>query len=196
MSTRSLSTRTFGLAAAGGVVAALVLAGCASSSSGGGSTGGAGTSSAAAASPSVAAGAAVGTEQTSLGTILVDPQGKTLYLFEADKPNVSHCTGVCLQYWPVVAATAAAPLSPSGVTATLGSITRSDGSKQLTVDSWPVYTYRGDTAPGMTAGQGTNLSGGLWWVLATDGKAIMSAAGTGGSPRASASKSTGGGYHY
>jgi predicted lipoprotein with Yx(FWY)xxD motif len=198
MSTRSRSRSTLGLAVAGGI-AALVLAGCASTSSGTGAGSGGGTTSGstsgAAASPSIVAGDAVGTEQTSLGTVLVDPQGKTLYMFEADSPGQSHCTGTCLQYWPLVAATAAMPKAPAGVTATLGSITRSDGTKQLTVDNWPAYTYRGDTAVGMTAGQGTNLSGGLWWVLGTDGKAVKSGS-TGGSPGPSASKSTGGGYHY
>jgi predicted lipoprotein with Yx(FWY)xxD motif len=120
---------------------------------------------------------AIATESTSLGTILTDNAGMTLYAFAADSKGKSNCSGSCETYWPPVTESST-PKAPSGVTAKLGTITRSDGSKQLTVDGWPMYTYVGDTAAGDTTGQGTNLSGGLWWVVSTDGHWIK---GSGGS---------------
>jgi predicted lipoprotein with Yx(FWY)xxD motif len=66
------------------------------------------------------------------------------------------------------------PTSVPGVTAKLGSFTRPDGKKQLTIDRLPVYTFSGDSGPGKTSGQGKNLNGGLWWVVSPAGKPIMS----------------------
>lgn len=113
------------------------------------------------------------TEQTSVGTILVDRKGRTVYVFMADKPGVSNCSGQCLTYWPPVLAPAKLPSSLPGVTGTLGSITRSDnGVRQLTINGWPLYLYAGDTKKGMIAGQGSNGGGAKWWVVAPSGKKI------------------------
>lgn len=60
------------------------------------------------------------------------------------------------------------------MTGTLGSITRTDGTRQLTIDGLPLYTYAGDSKPGSTAGQGVNGSGGLWWAVSPAGTAITS----------------------
>jgi predicted lipoprotein with Yx(FWY)xxD motif len=179
------------VATVGLVSVGLLLAACGSTSTGGG----AGAAGASASSPSVASGAALGTEMTSLGTILVDPKGKSLYTFAADSPGHSTCTGTCLTYWPAVMASTT-PAAVPGVTATLAVIMRADGGHQLTVNGWPVYTYAGDSGPGMTSGQGKNLSGGLWWVVSPAGTSIKSAAGASSapaSPSPSASKSSGGG---
>jgi predicted lipoprotein with Yx(FWY)xxD motif len=124
------------------------------------------------------AGAALTTASTSLGTILVDGQGKTVYRFAADTKGHSNCDAACLQYWPALTSTVDLPTAASSVTAALGSITRSDGTKQVTVNGWPLYTYAGDNAPGATSGQGSNLSGGLWWVVSSDGGNVMSAQST------------------
>jgi hypothetical protein len=62
------------------------------------------------------------------------------------------------------------------VTATLGTLTRPDGGKQLTIDGLPAYTYSGDTSTGMTAGQGLNASGGLWWLITPSGSPLTGAA--------------------
>ena len=120
------------------------------------------------------AGAALTTAGTSLGTILVDGQGKTVYRFAADTKGHSNCDSACLLYWPALTSTQDLPTAARSVNAQLGTITRSDGTKQVTVNGWPLYTYAGDTAPGATSGQGSTLSGGRWWVVSTGGANIMS----------------------
>ncbi len=89
-----------------------------------------------------------------LGSILVDSQGKTLYRFSADHRNASTCSGVCAQAWPpLVVPPGTSPTTGSGVKGTLGTLTRADGTVQVTVDGWPLYTFAADTAAGQTKGQ-------------------------------------------
>ena len=178
------------LAMVGAVAAAAaLLAACSTNNSmgsgggyGGGYRGGGPTSAARAAS----SGALASVTSTPLGSILVDSAGKTIYFFAIDSPNHSACTGACLSYWPIVTAPTTIPTSVPGVTAKLGSFTRPDGKKQLTIDSLPVYTFSGDSGPGKTSGQGTNFFGGRWWVVSPAGMPITS----GGQP----SSSSRGGY--
>jgi predicted lipoprotein with Yx(FWY)xxD motif len=154
---------------------ALVLAGCGSSDGGSG-----------AAQPTTSRTAtrgstqAVGTGHTDLGTVLVDQTGKTLYAFAADTKGHSTCTGSCAQYWPPVEAGAGTPGDVAGVSATLGTTMRPDGTTQLTVNGWPMYTYAGDAKPGEATGQGKNLSGGLWWVVEPDGDWLKDTGTSGG----------------
>jgi predicted lipoprotein with Yx(FWY)xxD motif len=173
------------LAVACGVV--LGLTACGGASSGAGPSGQ--SSSATAPSPTDALLAAA---DTPLGTVLVDTRGRTVYQFAADSPGHSSCVGSCAQYWPPVPAPATLPASLPGVTGTLGSITRADGSRQLTVDGWPLYTYTADTAPGATTGQGVNASGGLWWVVSPAGTAITATSPAAPGSSASTSKAGGG----
>jgi predicted lipoprotein with Yx(FWY)xxD motif len=149
------------------VLAAIVLTGC---GSGGSGSGGGSRQSTTAAKPVVTG--LLGTLKSSVGSILVDQSGRTIYFFAIDKPGVSNCSGTCLKYWPPVPAPATLPSSVPGLNAKLGSITRADGSKQLTVAGLPVYTFSGDSAPGALNGQAKNLSGGLWWVISPTGGAI------------------------
>ncbi|QGV77399.1 SCO0930 family lipoprotein [Streptomyces ficellus] len=103
-----------------------------------------------------------------LGKVVTDSEGLTLYRFDKDTPNPpkSNCEGDCAKAWPVVAADGAKP--PAGVDASLmGEVTRADGTKQLTIDGWPMYRYAKDTKPGETKGQGV---GGTWFAAAPDGK--------------------------
>ncbi len=129
--------------------------------------------------------ALLSTRSTSLGTIVVNDQGRTLYLFAADTPGHSACTGACLQYWPLVPAPSTLPTSLPGITGTIGVLDRSDGSKQLTLAGWPLYTYAGDSGPGATSGEGLNLSGGLWWAVSPSGTAAKPGAATSPSPSTS-----------
>ncbi|MFE4644925.1 SCO0930 family lipoprotein [Streptomyces sp. NPDC056730] len=113
-----------------------------------------------------------------LGEVLTDSEGFTLYRFDKDtaSPPKSNCEGDCVKAWPVVAAGDAK--AAAGTDATLlGEITRADGTKQLTVDGWPMYRYAKDTSPGDANGQGV---GGTWFASAPDGKkAAVAGAGSG-----------------
>lgn len=92
-------------------------------------------------------------------TVLTNSKGLTLYWFAPDTRTRSVCTGACAQYWPPLTGR---PDAGPGVTGRLGMITRSDGSKQVTYDGHPLYTYIADTAPGQARGNNLNLNGGLW----------------------------------
>jgi len=91
--------------------------------------------------------------------VLTNPKGLTLYTFAPDGPNKSVCYGDCATYWPPVPGNMSAG---PGVTGTIGTITRTDGTKQATYDGRPLYTYIGDHGPGTASGNNINLNGGLW----------------------------------
>ena len=107
-----------------------------------------------------------------LGTILVDQDGKTLYLFEADSQNKSNCSGGCLSLWPPVDADGKATAG-SGVTA--GMIGTATGSSQVTYAGHPLYWFSGDTAAGDTNGEGLTDFGGAWYAVSPAGKAVEEA---------------------
>jgi predicted lipoprotein with Yx(FWY)xxD motif len=172
------------LAPAGLAAAALMIAACGSSSSSAGSAGAAApaatTSSAPAASGNVLKTATIG------GTAVpTDAQGFTLYWFAPDTATTSKCGGSCATFWPPVKGPATAG---AGVTGKLATITRADGSTQATYDGHPLYTYKGDTAPGQDKGNNLNASGGLWHDVTASGAAAP-APGT-------STSSGGGGYGY
>jgi predicted lipoprotein with Yx(FWY)xxD motif len=180
--------------AAGLAAIALVVTACGSSGSSVAAGSGSAPSSASSASsntaPSSAAAAAAGGGTLSTTTIggtavLTNSAGLTLYWFVPDTSTTSKCTGSCATYWPPVKGPVTAG---SGVTGTLGTITRSDGSLQATYDGHPLYTYAGDTAPGQAKGNGLNASGGVWHEMTASGSAAPAA-----KPSAS---SGGGGYGY
>jgi predicted lipoprotein with Yx(FWY)xxD motif len=108
--------------------------------------------------------------QSSLGTILTDQDGRTLYAFTNDKGGTSSCSGACIATWPA-AASSTAPTAGAGVSPALfDSITRTEGVVQATYNKWPLYYYVGDAAAGETGGQGVD---GVWFVVnAADGKLI------------------------
>jgi predicted lipoprotein with Yx(FWY)xxD motif len=91
--------------------------------------------------------------------LLTDAKGLTLYWFAPDTTTKSACYGSCAAYWPPVTG---APSAGPGVTGTLGTITRTDGTTQATYDGHPLYTYVGDGSPGQANGNNLNLNGGLW----------------------------------
>ena len=92
-------------------------------------------------------------------TVLTNAKGFTVYWFGPDTSTTSKCYGSCAAYWPPVTGTATA--SP-GVLGRVGTITRTGGSRQLTYNGHPLYTYIADTAPGLARGNNINLNGGLW----------------------------------
>jgi predicted lipoprotein with Yx(FWY)xxD motif len=116
--------------------------------------------------------AMVAVRSTSLGRILVDGRGMTLYLFERDKGPMSTCSGQCAQLWPPLT-TDGAPQAGSGVAASkLGTSKRSDGTMQVTYNGHPLYGYVSDQQPGDTTGQGLDFFGGEWFVLSPKGDAV------------------------
>jgi predicted lipoprotein with Yx(FWY)xxD motif len=113
---------------------------------------------------------AKGTSNSQLGTIVTDGSGRTLYLFMRDERNKSNCTGSCTQTWPPLTATS--PTGGDDIAANLlGTITRDDGSTQVTYNGKPLYHYGQDTQPGDTKGQ--NLSS-VWFTVSVDGGPILS----------------------
>lgn len=106
------------------------------------------------------------------GQALVDGNGNALYVFTADTQNgtASACTGDCAAAWPPLASQGS-PQAGTGADATLlSTITRDDGTLQVTYNGWPLYTYSGDVAPGDAMGQGLN---GKWYLVSPAGTAIQ-----------------------
>jgi predicted lipoprotein with Yx(FWY)xxD motif len=161
-------------------VGALVLSGCGGNDDDGGSAGATSESSASSsssessASSSSAESAELATADSALGTIVVDSKGMTVYMFDKDTQGSgkSSCSGGCLEAWPPVIAEADSP-AVDGVTGDVATITRDDGTVQVTLDGWPLYYWQGDKAAGDVAGQGVQD---VWWVLAPDGSKIQTAA--------------------
>jgi len=173
--------------AAGLAALALTVSACGSSGSA------TSTPAAGASSASPAAGGST-VSQTTVGgqQVLTDSKGMVLYWFVIDTPTTSKCEGSCLTFWPVVPGPVTAG---SGVTGTLGTITRSDGSKQATYDGHPLYTFAGDKSPGQNKGNGVNASGGLWWEMTVNGSTPAPAAKSSASATTAATTG-GGGYGY
>ena len=179
--------------AAGLAALALAVSACGSSSSSSAASGStpaaAGSSPAASASASSSGGTTLTAKTIGSQQVLTNSAGFTLYWFAPDTSTTSKCTGSCATYWPPVKGPATAG---SGVTGTLGTITRSDGTTQATYDGHPLYTYAGDTAPGQAKGNGLNVSGGLWYEMTVSGATPAA----GASASASATSTKGGGYGY
>jgi predicted lipoprotein with Yx(FWY)xxD motif len=161
--------------------AAAVLAACSSS----GTSSSSGGSSTSASSPAAATAGSLKTATIGGATVLTSSKGFTLYSFAPDTATKSNCNAGCVQYWPPVKGPATAG---SGVTGTLTTIKRSDGSMQAAYDGHPLYTYVGDTAPGQAKGNGLNLSGGVWHEVTASGGAAPA--------QSSSSGSSGGGSGY
>ena len=116
--------------------------------------------------------ATVGTAASSLGRILVDSGGRTLYLFEKDKRGSSACSGLCTSYWPPLLTKGKPVASKGAEKSLLGSIRRADGTRQVTYAGHPVYFFSGDTKRGQTNGEGLTDFGAGWYVLSAAGKKI------------------------
>ena len=165
------------------VAVALIAAACSSSSTTApkSSSSPSAAASAAASAPASSSGTALKTATIGGVTVLTNAKGFTLYSFAPDTATKSNCNAGCVQYWPPVKGPATAG---AGVTGTLTTITRSDGSMQAVYDGHPLYTYVGDTAPGQAKGNGLNLSGGVWHEVTASG---------GAAPAQSPSSGSGGG---
>jgi predicted lipoprotein with Yx(FWY)xxD motif len=118
---------------------------------------------------------AVAVGSSGLGNILVDSQGRTVYMFGADSGTTSACTGACAAAWPPVQAMGT-PTAGNGANAALVAATsRSDGTSQVTYNGHPLYTFTGDHQTGDTNGQGLVAFGGTWSALSPAGVQISPA---------------------
>lgn len=113
--------------------------------------------------------AEVDVASTSLGDVLVDAQGFTLYMFDNDQPNTSNCTGQCLDNWPPAIVESGFTVADGLDQSLFGTIDAPSGT-QLTVNQLPLYTFAADAAPGDVNGQGV---GGVWWAAGADGNPIQ-----------------------
>ena len=175
---RKVLWASFGL-----VAVALIAAACGSSSTTPKSPGSPAAAGASASATASSSGTALKTATIGGVTVLTSAKGFTLYWFVPDTATKSNCNGACATYWPPVKGPATAG---PGVTGTLTTIKRSDGSMQAAYDGHPLYTYAADTAPGQAKGNGLNLSGGVWHEVTASGGATPA--------QSSSSGSGGGGY--
>jgi predicted lipoprotein with Yx(FWY)xxD motif len=159
--------RTITLLAAAAAIplAALAVAGC-----GGGDD----EATAAPVPPRTASGgpATVGVANTSLGTILVDSKGRTVYLFKKDSGTTSACSGDCASAWPPVPASGEPTVGGGANGSLVGTTARSDGKPQVTYNGHPLYLYQGDQKPGDTNGQGLTGFGAPWYALSPAGNEV------------------------
>jgi predicted lipoprotein with Yx(FWY)xxD motif len=164
------------------LAATVGLAACSNGTSAGGY--GAGSSSTSSSAPGAAAAAPATVSTASvgdLGTVLVDGNGMTLYLFESDTGTTSTCTGSCASTWPALASSGSADATGKADGSMLGTSTHPDGSTQVTYAGHPLYVYSGDQAAGDANGEGL---GGVWFAVTTQGTAAQ----------ASGSSKSSGGY--
>ena len=171
-----VSKRTKLVAGVGGALgAAVVVAAC---SSGGTSSSAAapaaspagGSSSSAGASSS--GGTVITTAKSSGGTVLASSSGRAVYLWAKDTGDMSNCNGACAGAWPPVTTTGTATASGAAKASDIGTITRSDGTKQVTYDGHPLYYFSGDSGPGTASGQGSDAFGAKWWLVAPTGSDV------------------------
>ncbi|GAB2835855.1 hypothetical protein GCM10027176_45220 [Actinoallomurus bryophytorum] len=118
------------------------------------------------------AGAGVTVSQSSLGPILTDRSGRTLYAFTNDKNGGSSCSGQCIASWPALVSGKAVTAGAGTQKALLGETKRAEGTLQATYGTWPLYYYAGDMNPGDVDGQGVDD---VWYVVGADGKLIKRA---------------------
>jgi len=105
-----------------------------------------------------------------LGLVLADSEGHTLYAFSKDSPKASACEGACAKAWPPLLVEKGEPEPSNGASAArLGTITRADGSRQVTYAGHPLYSYSGDKQPGAATGNGSTAFGGTWTPLKGSG---------------------------
>jgi predicted lipoprotein with Yx(FWY)xxD motif len=117
--------------------------------------------------------ATVSLRSTKLGMVLVNSKGRTLYLFRKDTSGKSACTASCASYWPPLV-TRGTPTGGAGVKASLiGTTKRSDGTRQVTYNKHPLYTYALDTKAGQVNGEGNSKFGAKWYAVSASGAAVV-----------------------
>jgi predicted lipoprotein with Yx(FWY)xxD motif len=173
------------------IAASLLIAACGSSSSSNTTSSAPSTPAAAQTGSNSSSAAVVKTASSSLGTILVDSQGMTLYHLSGEQPGKFICTGSCLGIWhPLIASSNS---TPSGEVGSLGTVKRPEGTVQITYKGTPLYTLAQDKKPGETNGQGIKDVG-TWSVITTSSSSPSSSSSE--PEKSSGGSSSSGGYGY
>src|SRR5436190_7024720 len=120
-----------------------------------------------------AASAVVTVRPTSLGKVLTNKNGRTLYLFEKDRRGKSACTGSCVSFWPPLLTTAKPRPGAAVKASLLGTIRRSDGRMQVTYRGHPLYTFSLDKRAGQTNGEGLDDFGAHWYAVSPAGSKVV-----------------------
>jgi predicted lipoprotein with Yx(FWY)xxD motif len=117
-----------------------------------------------------------------LGVILVNPSGRTLYVFMKDARSRVTCTGSCASFWPPLKWKSTSKPTAGGAarTSLLSSDKNPSGGRVVTYNKWPLYTYTGDSAAGQAKGEGQNLNGGKWYVISPKGTLVKHRSSSGG----------------
>jgi len=117
-----------------------------------------------------------------LGAVLVNPAGRTLYVFMKDQHSRVTCTGSCASFWPPLKWKSASKPTAGGTakSSLLGTDKNPSGGRVVTYAKWPLYTYVGDKSAGQATGEGLNLSGGKWYVISPKGTVIKHKQSSGG----------------
>ena len=123
--------------------------------------------------------ATLGVADHDLGTMLVDAQGRTLYVFAKDTGPKSTCTGACLTQWPRVTVKGKPAVGTGANASLVRSERQANGTAQLIYNGHPLYLYAGDASPGDENGQNINAYGGIWRAVAPSGDVITAAAPSG-----------------
>jgi predicted lipoprotein with Yx(FWY)xxD motif len=116
--------------------------------------------------------ASVGVASTGLGDVLVDRQGRTLYLFGRDSATMSACTGACAVNWPPLRIPGSPRVGSGANPSDVGTTARPDGKDQLSYNGHPLYTFVNDKKPGDTNGEGIDAFGGSWFAVSAAGAKV------------------------
>jgi predicted lipoprotein with Yx(FWY)xxD motif len=166
-------------------ISTLTLSACGSGSSSGTATGSGGGGG----SNTATSSATLHVASTSLGKVLVNDKGMTVYILTSDGHNHSNCSASCLQYWP--------PVTPAGATkiaAATGTTKTLTGGTIVTVAGHPLYTYIQDAKPGDVNGEGIKTFGGTWYAVSATGAPVMGTSSSGSSNSGGSGPYGGGGY--
>ena len=152
-----------------------------------------GVNSALAASHTPGTSAKIAVANSTLGRVLVDGRGRTLYLFAKDKHGKSACTAQCAAFWPPLI-TSGKPRATAGAKASLlGTTKRADGRLQVTYNHHPLYTFVKDTKKGQTSGEAVDAFGAEWYAVSAAGAKVENSDANNSS---STGNTTSGGYGY
>jgi predicted lipoprotein with Yx(FWY)xxD motif len=122
--------------------------------------------------------ATVSLRKTALGMILVSSKGRTLYLFVKDKNGKSACTTSCAKYWPPLLSQAKPTAGPGIKASLVGTTTRSNGTRQVTYNKHPLYTFALDKQAGQVNGEASSNFGAKWYAVSASGTAVIKAPAT------------------